>query len=45
MTPRNHIEGIDLAATRGPGAALVTSYHTQVPVYDGGMDTIAARFT
>jgi len=41
MTPRNHIEGIDLAAKPAVLAQqLVTSYHTQVPVYDGGMDTI-----
>jgi len=41
MTPRNHIEGIDLAARPALlEQQLVTSYHTQVPVYDGSMDNI-----
>jgi Mg2+/Co2+ transporter CorB len=42
MTPRNHIEGIDLDAKPALlGQQLATSYHSQLPVYDGTMDNVA----
>jgi Mg2+/Co2+ transporter CorB len=41
MTPRNHIEGIDLAAKPSLLAQqLVTSYHTQLPAYEDSMDNV-----
>jgi Mg2+/Co2+ transporter CorB len=41
MTPRSHIEAIDLGAKPGVLAEqLANSYHTRLPAYDGELDNI-----
>ncbi len=41
MTPRNQIEAVDLATKATLLAQqLVTSYHTRLPAFEGGMDNI-----